>query len=529
MFLSPIRPTDSENRKAWDNLTLYDQGSFYAFFNTIAIGAQPPGHGYALDIAASSDGVHWQFVGRDLVPVEGSHAGYGLLRVGDRIYYYPTATRGSDDTHFKVFASTDYINWEHMGDEYDVRPDPRYYRARWEEICILEDEERGRSVYYGYLSAEVREEVSAPSLGVVKSNDGLHWEVLPPPSLDWGELPAQHMEVCFCEKIEGRYYLVLGGRLYLDSYGYSLYTFVGDDPLGPFAPDLPAFRLTGTSRRDVTWLGHPIHTPEGILLALWHSARQEPEIPSRNLSVGPFKRLVTENGHLRLRYWEGNEAAKGVTVEIGPDILRWEYPARSNRGERDAVEAREDGAHLHAGRDGVVVMVDRRFSAETGFALEGCLQALEHRGAIATHQHAASAGFFLESGDGRGYAIIADTLGVTRGGRLRYADSRITDQDIYAEAGTYLVRTRSGELRGTCSFEYDDQVGPLGHAPFCGIRHGTAHDFRLVARGEFVELYIDDYYVQTYLLPLEFTGRVGLLCLDGRCSYRNLRGWDLDL
>ena len=74
-----------------------------------------------------------------------------------------------------------------------------------------------------------------------------------------------------------------------------------------------------------------------------------------------------------------------------------------------------------------------------------------------------------------------------------------------------------------------DTVGPFGHASYCGVRHGRKHHFRLIARGEFFELYVDDYYVQTFTLPEPFTGRVGLAVFDGTCRFEGLRAWCVDV
>jgi hypothetical protein len=335
------------------------------------------------------------------------------------------------------------------------------------------------------------------------------------------------MELNFCEKIGGKYYLSMSGRFYLDSYGYSLYTFVGDSPLGPFRPDREMFRLAGTSRHNVTWLGHTIRTPEGLLVALWLSARQPHDLPSDNFGIGPLKRLCCEDGHLRLRYWPDNDRAKGTPVPIVPADLQWVHPDAAVKTTRDSLTVTEDGVEMSASRDGSLVMIAQPFDCRTGFILEGCVTAREHREHIATHQHAAAAGFYFESSPGRGCAILPDTLGVTRTGALVYANHRITDEDIYAHAGKGLVDGRSGTLQGTCAFACEDTVGPLGHASYCGIRHGKKHFFRLIARGEFFELYIDDYYVQTFCLPVPCTGRVGFMAFDGTARFGELNAWQL--
>jgi hypothetical protein len=530
VFVSPIDREHCPGKRSWDNLTIYDRGKFYAFFGTgIRSDANPNGHPNAIDIAVSDNGVRWRWLARDLLPIPGAHAGFGVCRVGDHVYYYPTCSNKQKGVHFKIYSSTDLVNWEHLGDERDVVPDRRYYSDRWDEMHVLADREGGRDVYYGYISSEVREDIGAPSMGLLRSFDGVSWEVLPPPVVEWGEVPSHHMELNFCERIGGRYYVSMSGRFYMDSYGYSLYTFVGDSPCGPFRPDREMLRLAGTSRRNVTWLGHTLRTPDGLLVALWLSAQPEYDLPSDNFGIGPLKRLCCENGHLRLRYWPGNERAKGAPIPLRTSALRWVHPAPAVKTDRDTLTAETGAVLMSASRDGSVAVLDHCFSSQEGFVLEGALTVRENRGHIASHQHAAGAGVFLESGPGTGCGVVADTLGVTRIGTLTCADHRITEFDIYAHAGTALVRGRSGELQGTSAFECEDTVGPFGHAAFCGVRHGREHAFRLVARGEFFEWYVDDYYVQTWTVPPSFTGRIGLVLFDGTCRFEHLKAWQIAL
>lgn len=530
MIITPIDKQRFPGKRAWDNYTIYDKGRFYAFFNTgTPSEANAWGPANALDIAVSDDGVRWRFLARDLIPIEGAHSGFGVARIGDRILYYPTCSGKGRGVHFKVFTSRDFVHWESLGDDFDVGPDPRWYKDRWDEVCLLSEREDNRDVYYGYISSEVRDDIGMPSVGLLKSYDGIRWQVLPPPVVEWGELPAQHMEVNFCEKMDGRYYLSMAGRFYLDSYGYSLFTFVGDSPLGPFRPDREMFRLSGTSRRSVTWLGHTFHTPEGILVALWLSTGQPHDLPSDNFAIGPLKRLVCEDGHLRLRYWEHNDQARGLAVPITQQMPQWVHPKAAFKTGRDALIFENDTLLMSASRDGSLALFDWRFDPRPGFIIEGFLTMWENRGHIASHQHSAGAGFFLEETNGTGCAMIADTLGVTRTGTLWYADHRIADDDIYALSGPGLVASRSGLPQGTCRFVCEDTVGPFGHASFAGIRHGRKHSFRIIARGLYFELYVDDYYVQTWVIPVSFSGRFGLLAFDGRCRFEGLKAWVMDI
>jgi hypothetical protein len=304
--------------------------------------------------------------------------------------------------------------------------------------------------------------------------------------------------------------------MYMDSYGYSLYTFIGDTPFGPFYPDREMFRLCGTSRREVTWLGHSVKTPDGFLAALWLSHNTKPDIPSTTFAIGSLKRLITDNTHLRLKYWEGTDNAKGKETAV--PLLQTVYPDRGR--------LISDGK-IEADRDGVIAVISYRCNKKTGFIIEGVFTAYEKRGHIATHQHAAGVGFYFEETAGKGTAIIADTLGTTRSGTLEYSNTKITSFDPYALAGYGLVQGHSGELKGTVFFDYEDTVGPFGHAAYSGIRHGKKHSFRLIARGDYFELFMDDLYVQTYLLPEKSNGITGLCVFDGTCIFENIRMFEM--
>ena len=117
MFVSPVSRTANPDKRAWDNLTFYDRGTFYAFFGTGTRGpTNPDGRPIALDIAVSEDGVHWRFLAREIVPIAGAHAGFGVVRVGERVFYYPTCSSPEQGVHFKVYTSQDFLHWEHLGD-----------------------------------------------------------------------------------------------------------------------------------------------------------------------------------------------------------------------------------------------------------------------------------------------------------------------------------------------------------------------------------------------------------------------------
>jgi hypothetical protein len=311
--------------------------------------------------------------------------------------------------------------------------------------------------------------------------------------------------------------------MYMDSYGYSLYTFTGSSPRGPFRPDREMFRLSGTTRREVTWLGHSIKTPAGFLCALWLS-HSRPDIPSTTFAVGSLKRIITDDGHLRLAYWNGTD--KAIGTELTEGNFRIIHPVLYT-DPKDSISAEPGLLTVNASRDGVITSPDVKTDRKKGFVVTGLLTVTESRTHIASHHHSAAAGFYFEEEPGTGTAVIMETLGVTRIGRACYSEHRISDSDPFENAGISLAVGRSGHLKGTLKFDSEDVVGPYGHASYCGIRHGRTHKFSLLARGDYFELFVDNLYVQTYLLPETMTGVIGFCVFDGRAEFKDIKIYDM--
>jgi hypothetical protein len=192
-------------------------------------------------LASSADGVHWKSEGPVL---KDGHAVY-------KMYIYETenglamncgsssqSERKDNDT-IRYYCTSDMKHWEFYAEDH---PDGRWYHTngRWDHMYVYRDQD---GTYYGYpVATPLPEQRSA--WGLRKSTDGLHWETLEPPVIDWGDLPRINcLEVGGMEKIGDKYYFIGGYVGYAGNYGYSLYTFTADHPAGPFVPDKEAFRL----------------------------------------------------------------------------------------------------------------------------------------------------------------------------------------------------------------------------------------------------------------------------------------------
>ena len=338
------------------------------------------------------------------------------------------------------------------------------------------------------------------------------------------------MEVSFCEKINGRYYLGMGSRSYLGHLGYSVMMFMSDSPTGPFHPDKEAFRLTGNTTRDTNWLGKTLHWNDEILLGNWITTTCDRSFPGifangQSLWIGPLKKLATDaSGHLRLAWWPGNEAAKGSPLPIDVRQAEFAHPTPKYRASRSTMTAASGVAvSMSASHDGTLAMLPGKFDFARGLLIEGTLKAVEPRDRIGTHWHAAAAGFFFEQSPGKGMLVELETLGLTRIGPFEYRPEPAFAADEFRLAA-FGNSQRGGPYLGLSRFTQEDVVGPLGYAPPCGIRNANTHRFRLLIKHGIWELYLDDRYVQTYITG-PASGRIGLFAKSGIVEFAELRSW----
>lgn len=533
LFYQPSLLKEQDRRfSAWSHSIAFANGRFV---NAVAVKEyidRPTDMGLA--IFESDDGVHWVETAPFACPLPRAVPGYCWRWDGKAFVYYVTENNtGPDRNEYPVVVrqhrSANFGNWEYMGDEFTTRPDKQWYRCRWDELVILEDEGK----FYGYITSEPRPEFARDSMGMLRSDDGVRWEVLVPPVFEWDGLPPQQMEVCLMEKIGERYYLGMGSRSYMGHLGFSVVMFVGDSPTGPFRPDKEAFRLCGNTTRDTNWLAKTFRRDGQVLLSNWITTDRDKSFRGilangRTLWIGPLKELISdEDGHARIVWWPGNEAAKNEAVPARTGDATFAHPAERHRGALYSFEpVGGDSIIMKAGRDGAIVMLPSTFDFARGIILEGVLRATEPRGPrVGTHWHAAAGGFFFEHAPGKGMLVQLETLGLTRTGIFEFRPEPAFDADEFALAAFGNVQ-RGGPHLGLSRFVEEDVIGPLGYAVPCGIRSAMPHRFRLLIQNGIWELYLDDRYVQTYITG-PTTGRLGLFAKSGPVEFSDLKIWTM--
>ena len=235
----------------WDASVLFHDGKYYMFSMYLLEGGDRDAT--RVFLATADDGVHWKDVGviiKSDFRAENTVLAMRVLRIpGGFIMNHGAYSKpGSANDTMCFWESKDLIHWKYM---YENHPDPRWYntQSRWDHMTMFPKEEGNPAAgFWGYVVAEPKPGLPrAP--GMMQSHDGHQWEILPPPTMAWGDIPQMSFEYGGCAKIGEKYYLIGGTTNYMGNWCYSVFTFVSENPTGPFRPDVEAFRLCGAFGR----------------------------------------------------------------------------------------------------------------------------------------------------------------------------------------------------------------------------------------------------------------------------------------
>jgi hypothetical protein len=431
--------------------------------------------------------VHWQD-GWTLAPEPSGPKG-GLFykafigRLGDRfiLNHGVVQPHGWQDT-LRFYESHDLREWRYLGSH---MPDPRWYapQGRWDAMYLLPkdgaDPFRG---CYGYITATPKPGLPR-GCGMCETEDGIHWTILPPPVFDWADVRSDDLEIGGVERLGGKYVLIggvlLNGREAANANGYSLYTFVADDPRGPFRIVRGAHRLCGNMTAVTDPAGHLWRCSQ---LAAWARGR-DGELLISNYAQSltgtwllPLRKPVFADGIFRLGWWEQNKRLKGRELPLPAASARLDAPGTARTAERLALTP----------------------DPHAGLLLEGTLAVRPAGGADA------AVGFAFPGRAG-------------------------SSLDVRLETGRPGQRaTRLGWWLTDRGFEALDIVGP-GCASVAGVDAGAPHAFRLLVRQGLFELYVNDLLVQTYFLNEHRDGTLALLAVGATAEFTHLRAWQMTI
>jgi hypothetical protein len=494
-----------------DGFVLWHQGQFY-LYSMYMPAAGDDSHFRNVWLATSHDGVHWKDVGQVIKDAPFNIWAMSVHQVGDRfIMNHGSFSRPGVQNVIRFWESRDLIHWTFLGYDADLFPDARWYKSdsRLDCMSVVRVAENGRLKYFGFATG--------PG-GFLESDDGVHWSGKPQPQVEWGAVqppptPPDEggFEVGGCHEINGKFYLVGGWFNYMGSTGYGVYTLIADTPYGPFRADAPAYRLCGNSGRWVALWARFCPTDQELLVNGYMYSGYTYETGETWLP--PLKKAVVDSlGHLRLGYWQGNEAIKGSPINVELNLCKTVFPGAASRdcrsgfsGDRLQVQAEpERNSILRTNIPTTVAVLDNTLDFKKGVVIEGTIQATcRDRRLVAS-----SVGFYLEESPGEGTAILLHSYGRTEIGRMT--------------------------LIGRANFEPEDTIGPGCAAP-AGIAPHRDHTFRMLARGNLFELYLDDKLVQTFNTTHDPGGvgrtpiRFGFIAQNGQGLFGQVKAWTMNL
>ena len=467
----------------WDPSVLYHDGKYYAFMMYDETGRDGLSAGHCF-LATSTEGVHWTDEG--IILAERDRAGGTKFfkcfvgKCGDKFIMDHGVRRRQGQDTLRFYESRDLRNWKYIT---STQPDERWYQrpGRWDHMYILPKEEcNPKAGYWGYVVSIPKEGTNLP--GMMQSTDGVKWEVLPPARTEWGKTERRnHLEYGGCERIKGKYYLIGGAyEKYMGSERYSMFTFVGEGPRGPFCPDPEAYRLCGASSKNVSWLASWCRGNGELLISNYASM----ELGSLSTSMLPLRKPVVDaEGHFRLAWWPANELLKEMSLSLTKTLVTLDA-------------GKTEGGYQ-------IRWLDMPFDLRKGAILEGTIKAR----AVTTGDNECTAGFVFDEGRGGSMCI---QLGI----------------GAPEQRETHIGRLLTEPL-GTPQFVSEDVTG-RGCATVTGIEDGKEHTFRLLVRLDMFELYINDLLMQTYAYKPS-GGKLGFLARKAEVVFSDLKAWSMSL
>ena len=280
---------------------------------------------------------------------------------------------------------------------------------------------------------------------------------------------------------------------------YAMFTFMSDNPRGPFKPRPPDLALVRRSRQRHP----PLPTGTGVQqLACWVRGNGELLISNYltwgNIVLLPLRKPVVDaDGHLRLGYWKNNDAAKGGPLAKTDQCEQGIPPRTSPARGRFPIGAVESRGHcrrrIPALSSRAAALLRQGFDMEQGVILEGTIEV----GAAAT--------------------TPATRGSISKPRTARARASRVEASD----AASRCSHVGALKLGKQWDFRSCDETGP-GCATVTGIAPGRKHTFRLWMHHNIFELYIDDLLMQTMAIG-ERTGRIGFLVQNGAATVADLK------
>jgi hypothetical protein len=478
----------------WDTWLFYRDRIHYLFY---LMNSRIDSNWDGIGVATSADGVHFKDHGPIIHKADDAvWLGSGMTWEVEGKYYLNFSELRAGHQEINIAESDDLLHWRRLPAEYVSRLDPKYYNEnpaltseRWDAIWVL-PEENGKG-YVGYLTAVAKEGPVGlcGTAGFVVSADGKHFNAAPPviETGFWGD----GIEVAAVEKIGSLYYMLIGvyqaplgarhlSRLPAGECG--MYVATSKTQYGPFRLQKDQQLLLGSSPSVYTYFARFYQFGSEILVnhhAIARTTAQKEFNAGPNVMFAPLKRAsVNENGILSLCWWPGNEALKGR--QLPSELAQCTF----SRG-LTAKQIQDDTLTFSAPANAFAYL-PFHYDLEKGVVIEATLTLLSPTWLLS------SIGLFVEGqppGSGSVALIQSNdwfTIGPYNGFNFKSEDSKPIQAAI-----------------------------------------DKANHWRILIRGPYIEVYVDNSYVQSYTFTHPNSGRLGFVVEAGSAKVQSLKVWEM--
>jgi hypothetical protein len=328
VFATPILNPMAEHAYGEPAIAWHD-GEYFLVYDHIGVEGGPAG------LMTSTDGVYWREEGSVLLPNpgEGCVACLDIRRFkanGPFVMNYDAKVEGEWVTRFAT--SHDLRRWEKL--DVILKRDPALYRrASYVHYSIPSEDGNGFYAIGAYTPTEY------VGTGLLRSDDGIHWENLPGPRVEGvidqkGGLDAgpgwKALEASAVLKLADRYF-VLGGNPHTDSD----IVVAAEKIDGPYRPTpknhiLPRGPQIFHRVYELPdgWLSMPmIWAEDERRYQVWAEDERRDQgsgaateasrlLGKRYYYIAPFRRVITDGQSLWFRWWEGNDRLKVHSLPV---------------------------------------------------------------------------------------------------------------------------------------------------------------------------------------------------------------------
>ncbi|MBD3181569.1 hypothetical protein GF312_04700 [Candidatus Poribacteria bacterium] len=362
--------------------------------------------------------------------------------------------------------SEDLMNWKRLGDEYACRPDPKWYQT--EKESLLPDPR------WDCIWVMPRENgdgyigflTATAAKGIKRGVAGC---VISDDGLRFTPVPPvsppELVETLEVDSVER-----IGDLFYMVYNGF--YFLISENQEGPYILPDDDNKLYEPS--PYTYFGRFFPYKDKILFN-HHSI---PRDKSDSISLGTLKEVYEkETGKIGLKYWSGNDLLRGQSIESGTSQCSVRSVKEFFTREQHTPFRMDYYEIGELCLSGLFVDVDIKLNSE---------------------EPDASVGMYF--GDAMtGTAFLAHT------------DGRI-------EFGQMQAPSEKPPL----SFEPDHEV------PWV-VREGITINMRVLVRGPFIELYMNDMFVQCYSMQKDLKGGFGILVEGGNAELKKVDIYQMNL